>query len=413
MRASSTSSMAVPSAALGAPEPLCSDLSQDPLLGIPDAQASCSHSPSLQARRVKHSKQARDIMDLKAQMAQVIELLAKQAPATLASVQAPLQPKLPYPFFPRGVQGGWEEASQLAQEDTLSIAASGEGASFSSDMQVGEPPAEDEPGFEVASEAIPPPRCSSWFRHLWDTLQPSLKCYDQTHLKYYNIGETWGRIHTGKVEQCTCTDSLIVCQPVRYTAPEADCYQNSGTDYRGIAGTTISGSTCLPWNSDILGEELHVESVEQAHALGLGAHAFCRNPDEDEMPWCYILKETEISWEYCDILPCVKSGELLHVSRFPSNYRTRRESASRLTCGGSSGIAETADSRYSTHLTVERPQTRWQILTRCPLKSSVQIVLGQHYFNDTGRNAVSFQIEKYVFYDHYSVFNPTQHDIGK
>ncbi|MGH0149360.1 UNVERIFIED_CONTAM: hypothetical protein FKN15_015156 [Acipenser sinensis] len=47
----------------------------------------------------------------------------------------------------------------------------------------------------------------------------------------------------------------------------------------------------------------------------------------------------------------------------------------------------------------------------CPLKSSVQIVLGQHYFNDTGRNAVSFQIEKYVFYDHYSVFNPTQHDI--
>ncbi|RXN01813.1 Protein Dok-7 [Acipenser ruthenus] len=150
----------------------------------------------------------------------------------------------------------------------------------------------------------------------------TVKCYDQTHLKYYNIGETWGRIHTGKVEQCTCTDSLIVCQPVRYTAPEADCYQNSGTDYRGIAGTTISGSTCLPWNSDILGEELHVESVGQAHALGLGGHAFCS-----------------------------------------------------------------------------------------PLKSSVQIVLGQHYFNDTGRNAVSFQIEKYVFYDQYSVFNPTQHDI--
>ncbi|MGH0175712.1 UNVERIFIED_CONTAM: hypothetical protein FKN15_071649 [Acipenser sinensis] len=55
---------------------------------------------------------------------------------------------------PRGNQGGWEEASQLVQEDTFSIAAS-----FSSDMQVRgelEPPAEEEPGFGVASEASAP-----------------------------------------------------------------------------------------------------------------------------------------------------------------------------------------------------------------------------------------------------------------
>ncbi|MGH0148417.1 UNVERIFIED_CONTAM: hypothetical protein FKN15_012700 [Acipenser sinensis] len=50
----------------------------------------------------------------------------------------------------------WEEVSQLAQDDTLSIVASGEGASFSSDMQVDEPPAEEEPGFEVASESSAP-----------------------------------------------------------------------------------------------------------------------------------------------------------------------------------------------------------------------------------------------------------------
>ncbi|MGH0160104.1 UNVERIFIED_CONTAM: hypothetical protein FKN15_039127 [Acipenser sinensis] len=95
---------------------------EDSLLGIPDGQAVHSHSPFLQARRVKLSKQTRDIMDLKAHMAQ-------------------------------------EEVSLLAQEDTFSIASSGEGASFSSDKHVGETPAEEEPGFEVASEAIaaPPP----------------------------------------------------------------------------------------------------------------------------------------------------------------------------------------------------------------------------------------------------------------
>ncbi|MGH0158209.1 UNVERIFIED_CONTAM: hypothetical protein FKN15_062904 [Acipenser sinensis] len=122
--------MAGPLAVLGAPEPLLHDLSQDPLLDIPDAQTTCNRSPSPQARRVKRSRQARD------------------------TVQSPLQPELPYPPSPRGVQGGWEETSQLAQEDTHSIAASGEGAS--SDMQVGKPPAEEEPGFEVASEASAP-----------------------------------------------------------------------------------------------------------------------------------------------------------------------------------------------------------------------------------------------------------------
>ncbi|MGH0125947.1 UNVERIFIED_CONTAM: hypothetical protein FKN15_025167 [Acipenser sinensis] len=76
-RASSASSMAGLSEALGVPEPLLHDLSLDPLLGI--LQAARSRSPSPQARRVKRSKQARDIMDLKAQMAKALELLAKRA----------------------------------------------------------------------------------------------------------------------------------------------------------------------------------------------------------------------------------------------------------------------------------------------------------------------------------------------
>ncbi|MGH0185487.1 UNVERIFIED_CONTAM: hypothetical protein FKN15_018122 [Acipenser sinensis] len=76
-KASSASSMTGQSVALGAPEPLLHDLSQDPLLGIPDAQAARICSPSPQVRRVKCSKQARDIMDIKAQMDQVLEFLAK------------------------------------------------------------------------------------------------------------------------------------------------------------------------------------------------------------------------------------------------------------------------------------------------------------------------------------------------
>ncbi|MGH0129805.1 UNVERIFIED_CONTAM: hypothetical protein FKN15_052156 [Acipenser sinensis] len=67
MMASSVSSTAGPSAALG----VLDDLSQGSLLDIPNVHATRSRSPSPHKRGVKCSKQARDIMDLQAQMAQV------------------------------------------------------------------------------------------------------------------------------------------------------------------------------------------------------------------------------------------------------------------------------------------------------------------------------------------------------
>ncbi|MGH0180480.1 UNVERIFIED_CONTAM: hypothetical protein FKN15_004337 [Acipenser sinensis] len=81
---SSASFMAGPLAALSAPKPLLHDLSQDPLLDISDVQAARSRSTSPQAKR---SKQARDIMDLKAHMVQVLELLAKQTGHTFGPVE--------------------------------------------------------------------------------------------------------------------------------------------------------------------------------------------------------------------------------------------------------------------------------------------------------------------------------------
>ncbi|MGH0122669.1 UNVERIFIED_CONTAM: hypothetical protein FKN15_045479 [Acipenser sinensis] len=68
------------------------------------------------------------------------------------------------PSFPRGDQGEQEETSQLAQEDTLSIVASWDAASFSSGMEVGgepKPPPEAEPSFKVASEASTQPLSDS------------------------------------------------------------------------------------------------------------------------------------------------------------------------------------------------------------------------------------------------------------
>ncbi|MGH0162223.1 UNVERIFIED_CONTAM: hypothetical protein FKN15_070887 [Acipenser sinensis] len=151
---SSVSYVVGSSAAFGSPD----DAPLDSLPDIPSAQRNRSPSPA--AKQVKHSRQARDIMDLKAQMAQVLELLSKQTTAS-APAQAPLQPQAPYPPFPQGAQGGLEGLPQLAQENALSIAASGDAASFFSDMQVGDTPTEEEPGSECVSEANSTPLPSS------------------------------------------------------------------------------------------------------------------------------------------------------------------------------------------------------------------------------------------------------------
>ncbi|MGH0119802.1 UNVERIFIED_CONTAM: hypothetical protein FKN15_000886 [Acipenser sinensis] len=77
-------------------------------------------------RRVKHSKQARDIIYLKEQMAQVLELLSRQqAPAAPVEAQAPL-PHAPdsAPGSPMEAQVESHPQPLMVKEDTLSLAAS-------------------------------------------------------------------------------------------------------------------------------------------------------------------------------------------------------------------------------------------------------------------------------------------------
>lgn len=42
------------------------------------------------------------------------------------------------------------------------------------------------------------------------------KCYEPLHLKHYNIGEVWGRIHLRNVEQCMCGRDGASCEPTHY-----------------------------------------------------------------------------------------------------------------------------------------------------------------------------------------------------
>lgn len=48
-----------------------------------------------------------------------------------------------------------------------------------------------------------------------------------------------------------------------------------------------------------------------------------------------------------------------------------------------------------------------------PPKDSISVVLGQHFFNRTTDVTQTFGIEKYIPYPLYSVFNPSDHDLGE
>nr|XP_033799448.1 urokinase-type plasminogen activator [Geotrypetes seraphini]XP_033799449.1 urokinase-type plasminogen activator [Geotrypetes seraphini] len=89
----------------------------------------------------------------------------------------------------------------------------------------------------------------------------------------------------------------------------AQCYNEKGQDYRGIASETFHGSKCLPWNSPLLHEEMYNAGRRDAVKLGLGDHNYCRNPDGASKPWCYYQARLKIVSMHCDIPTCKTDSE--------------------------------------------------------------------------------------------------------
>ncbi|XP_072232860.1 hepatocyte growth factor activator [Leuresthes tenuis] len=306
------------------------------------------------------------------------------------------------------------------------------------------------------------------------------KCYETIHLRYYDIGESWGRIHLRNVEQCSCVAGEITCERVHYTMcrsnpcqndgtcrlitstgkevcycrygyggphcslePETECYNSRGTGYRGAVGTTVSGARCLPWNSDLLFDELHVGTVAASALRGLGEHAYCRNPDGDKKPWCYTVNDSAISWEYCDVPSCrmplslsrrIVSSKSMSLIQKPNSSKPARKPVcgrkhkKRLSfampriLGGTTALPGTHPwmaaiyIRQSDFCAGSLISSCWVISAahcffRNPLLSQIRVVLGQHRFNVTSPNTKTFGVEKYIFPKQFSLFNPTLHDI--
>ncbi|XP_056003494.1 tissue-type plasminogen activator-like [Ostrea edulis] len=95
---------------------------------------------------------------------------------------------------------------------------------------------------------------------------------------------------------CQCEDGFIgeTCEG----SPPAECLTDSdpkGQLYTGTQNVTIPGDVCLRWDSPLPDVHLFPNLLDQAN--------YCRNPDNESGPWCFILNP-EATWALCDIPSC-------------------------------------------------------------------------------------------------------------
>uniref|UniRef100_A0AAR2JSK7 T-plasminogen activator n=1 Tax=Pygocentrus nattereri TaxID=42514 RepID=A0AAR2JSK7_PYGNA len=113
----------------------------------------------------------------------------------------------------------------------------------------------------------------------------------------------------------TCKEAVystdFICQcPPGFTGDQCEinlnekCATGSGASYRGTWSISGSGAECINWNSTSLRGKKFTARKPEAVMLGLGNHNYCRNPDGDSKPWCYVFKKSQVMWEFCSVPNC-------------------------------------------------------------------------------------------------------------
>uniref|UniRef100_A0A8I3MXZ2 Plasminogen activator n=1 Tax=Canis lupus familiaris TaxID=9615 RepID=A0A8I3MXZ2_CANLF len=148
-----------------------------------------------------------------------------------------------------------------------------------------------------------------------------------------------GRPRGNRVEACRCAGGRPRGHPVRVTGCGGPGCFNGGTcrqavyfaDFvcqcpEGFLGETLRNrGRChllqgpghhLQGHVEHGGERRRVCQLEQQgagpeaqrHPAGLRNHNYCRNPDGDSRPWCYVFQAVKYSTEFCSTPACPEGG---------------------------------------------------------------------------------------------------------
>merc|ERR1712179_771674 len=147
--------------------------------------------------------------------------------------------------------------------------------------------------------------CNPWNFAKWGKNEPDNgktryssddeNCAVLTSKKYsrqsYNKYEDWSDTSCKKPAHFVCARPIC--------GKEVDCLNpaTKGADYTGKISKTKSGRDCQMWSSS----SPHVPYRDFG---SIGDHNYCRNPDNEEGPWCYTTDPNK-RWEFCDVPICV------------------------------------------------------------------------------------------------------------
>uniref|UniRef100_A0A2K6Q8C7 Tissue-type plasminogen activator n=1 Tax=Rhinopithecus roxellana TaxID=61622 RepID=A0A2K6Q8C7_RHIRO len=269
-------------------------------------------------------------------------------------------------------------------------------------------------------------------------------CRDEETQMIYQQHQSWLRplLRSNRVEYCWCNSGRAQCHsvPVKSCSeprcfnggtcqqalyfsdfvcqcPEgfagkhceignSDCYFGNGLAYRGTHSLTASGASCLPWNSMILIGKVYTAQNPNAQALGLGKHNYCRNPDGDAKPWCHVLKNRRLTWEYCDVPSCstcglrqysqpqfrIKGGLFADIASHPWQAaifaKHRRSPGERFLCGGI--LISSCWILSAAHCFQERFPPH-----------HLTVILGRTYRVVPGEEEQKFEVEKYIVHKEF------------
>uniref|UniRef100_A0A3Q3EGG7 trypsin n=1 Tax=Labrus bergylta TaxID=56723 RepID=A0A3Q3EGG7_9LABR len=119
---------------------------------------------------------------------------------------------------------------------------------------------------------------------------------------------------------CVARDKRLSCAcPNEFTGRfcqtgKEDCYIGNGESYRGAVSVTEGGMECLDWNSYFILSQGEDPFTMYSDFPGLGYNNDCRNPDNDDKPWCYYKKQGRLEWDFCKINKCSEGNLKLPVS---------------------------------------------------------------------------------------------------